>query len=566
MRKIAGVAVVVVLATFLAVPQVWAQNRPPMTDEERQALRDELRRNMEFGNPIGRLPAGGAEDGDDPVEDPGWRRGPRQPVNEPAPAPGPIASGGIRAVPLPAGDVLNTFGFNLYQQLRQKEGNLVYSPYSVHAALLMLEMGAQGQTRAELSAALNLQQLPVTNMPSELYMANFLRQICPADEEAKGTFQLYSPNALWLQKDYDFKQDYLDSVKNNFGAQLEQVDFTGDTEAAIKSINDWVNKATKEKIPTIVSPDSVDAMTRLVITNAIYFKADWTSQFKKESTRPADFTLPSGEKIKTQMMNQEGRFRYGRDDERKVSWVILPYRTVNVGAMRPRRGQPYVPEEANAPDVPQPQPRRRLPELNGISMIVMLPDAADGLPALEQALSVEVFNKMRQGTEVQRVQLALPKFQFDYAAGLNEALQELGIKQAFDKSQSDFTGISEAKPPLFLTSAVHKAMIAVDEKGTEAAAATALTLGATSAPVDEPIIFRADRPFMFAIVHERTGALLFLGRLTQPEKAEEKAEEAPAGDDAPAAQEPGPLKPAEPDILEDHLKSPVNRNWNMQKD
>lgn len=439
------------------------------------------------------------------------RRLPRPQVSSGWPQPIELPEAAAAAKGGEIATAMNTFGEKLYEQLKQKQGNIVFSPYSIDAVMLMAYGGAGGDTKTEMAAAL---QLPLIMPPgddagdetaihkafSELAKAvNGREQQDNGERQKQRGFELVSPNAMWMQKDYDFRKEYIGLIKQNYGATLEEMDFSNDPDAAVKAINDWVSNQTQERIKELVNAGVITPLTRLVLTNAIYFKAEWQSQFTKEATRPQDFTLPDGNKMKTPMMNQTARYRYGRDEEQKISWIIMPY----------KGGEVY--------------------------MVVILPDQADGLAAAEKALNAKMLARIAKESEPKRVELSLPKFNFSFDAGLKEPLQAMGIRRAFSPDEADFSAISTSRPPLYITAVVHKAMIIVDEKGTEAAAATAAIFGLKSAPADEPIVFRADHPFAFAICHQPTGAMLFAGRVVKPDEAKDdaggEAKKEDAGDD-----------------------------------
>lgn len=426
------------------------------------------------------------------------RRLPRPQVSSGWPQPVELPEAAAAAKGGEIATAMNTFGEKLYEQLKQKQGNIVFSPYSIDAVMLMAYGGAGGDTKTEMAAALQLPHImrPGDDAGDETAIHKAFGQLAKAingDQEngerqnKQRGFELSSPNALWLQKDYDFRQEYLDLIKQNYDSKLEEMDFSNDPDAAIKAINDWVSTETKERIKELVNAGVINNLTRLVLTNAIYFKAEWQSQFTKEATRPQDFTLSDGNKMKTPMMNQTARYRFGRDEEQKISWIIMPYKG------------------------------------NEVYMLVILPDQADGLEAAEKALNAKMLARIAKESEPKRVQLSLPKFNFSFDAGLNEPLQAMGIRRAFSPDEADFSGISTVGRELYITAVVHKAMIIVDEKGTEAAAATAAIFGLRSAPADEPIVFRADHPFTFAICHQPTGAMLFAGRVVKPDEAKDGA-------------------------------------------
>jgi serine protease inhibitor len=363
----------------------------------------------------------------------------------------------------------NAFAFDLYGRLRETEGNLFFSPYSVEAALAMTSAGARGRTLEEMEKTLHY---PPQEQLHPAFKA--LNARLNGEPGAKRGYQLSTANRLWGRKGYGFRPEFLKVTKDHYGAGLEEVDFGGDAEGARKTINAWVEKETHDKIKDLLKPGAVKGGTRLVLTNAIYFKGDWRYQFKKDATREQPFTLADGKQVKAPLMQQKGRFRYGELGDVQVLEL------------------PYAGKE--------------------LSMLVLLPKKADGLADLEKGLSADRLAAALGRLHEFEVEVTLPKFKTTSEFELAKELSELGMPTAFTP-EADLSGISGGRD-LYISQVVHKAFVEVNEEGTEAAAATAVVVDPTGA-VPMPV-FRADHPFVYLIRDNQTGAVLFLGRLSDP--------------------------------------------------
>jgi serpin B len=397
---------------------------------------------------------------------------------------------GAPAAPMPTAQMTriseanNTFAANLYGKLSGEAGNLFFSPNSIETALIMTMAGAKGKTFDQMGTTLGF---PVTEgrspWPGTFKEAGeFLKEL-NAEKGADGKlrqFQLSVANALWGQKGHEFLPDFLGLVKDNFGAGFEGLDFQANTEGARKTINAWVEKQTQDKIKDLLKPGVLTADTRLVLTNAIYFKGKWTEQFEKSGTKDEPFHLGGGKDIKAPLMNLQKKFGYKETSDWQA--VQLSYAG------------------------------------NELSMIVILPKKADGLAAVEKTITPALLNKDLATFGREEVVLALPKFKTTSEFGLGGTLAALGMKDAFDPGAADFSGM-DGKKDLYISAVVHKAFVDVNEEGTEAAAATGvvMTLTAVMEP-KEPKVFKADHPFLFLIRHEKTGAVLFMGRIADPTK------------------------------------------------
>jgi serpin B len=365
----------------------------------------------------------------------------------------------------------NEFAFDLYARLRARDGNLFFSPNSISTALAMTSAGARGDTADEMAKALHF-----TLPPDRLHPAfAALLKALNAEGQKRG-YQLSVANALWGQKGEGFKPDFLKLAKDDYGAGLKEVDFAHDTEAARKEINAWVERQTQDRIKDLLQPGVLDPLTRLVLTNAVYFKGDWSSPFKKDLTREEPF-LTGGGKVQAPLMHQSARFKY-----------------LDAGALQVLE-MPYVGKD--------------------LSMVVLLPKKADGLAELEKSLTADKLAGWLGQAREEEVEVGLPKFQATSEFSLKDQLAALGMKKAFVPGAADFSGMN-GRDDLYITAVVHKAFVDVNEQGTEAAAATGVVVGLRATPVRP--VFRADHPFVFLIRDTRNDSVLFLGRLVNPTK------------------------------------------------
>ncbi len=367
----------------------------------------------------------------------------------------------------------NRFALELYAQLRAREGNLFLSPYSIATALTMTYAGARGETAAQMARVLHL--------PAE--EAQLHRAVAALKDEIEGAgaaegCELSIANALWGQKGFDFLAGFLGLLQDSYGARLTELDFAGNAEGARRTINDWVEEQTSGKIKDIIAPGVLGPLTRLVLTNAIYFKGDWTEPFKEERTRDEPFWTSAEDSADAPMMHQTKDFQYGESGECQA--LLLPY----------AKGR--------------------------LAMLVLLPKERDGLAKLEGGLKVEGVRQWLARLRKREVELSLPRFKLTSQFALGDPLREMGMGDAFALPPADFSGM-DGRKDLFISAVIHKAFVDVNEEGTEAAAATAVTmvLGAAVAP-EPPVVFRADHPFLFFIVERRSGSILFMGRLSDP--------------------------------------------------
>ena len=368
----------------------------------------------------------------------------------------------------------NRFAFDLYGRLKGGEGNLFLSPYSISTALTMTYGGARGETADQMA---NVLRLPSSGEAVHAAYAALQNDLNAAGPGAPG-FELVAANRLWGQKGYTFLPDFLSLLKANYGAGLEQLDFTADTEVARKAINVWIEKQTRDKIQDLIKPGVLPAQTGLVLTNAIYFKGKWAEKFRKEATREWDFFVTPETKVIAPFMYQEAEFGYFEGDGLQA--LELPYQG------------------------------------DRLAMVVLLPGAKDGLAALEASLSAEKVAGWLGNLHRREVRVALPRFKTTAEFSLADTLVAMGMTDAFNPKAADFSGMTGTKD-LTIVAVVHKAFVEVNEEGTEAAAATAV-VAKSEGIAEPPPVFRADHPFLFLIRDTKTGAILFLGRILDPTK------------------------------------------------
>jgi serpin B len=367
----------------------------------------------------------------------------------------------------------NRFAVELYAKLREQKGNLFFSPYSVSAALAMTYAGARGETEAQMAKVLHFPSQKAGDQ--EQFHSAFGAIIKDLNARGeKGKYELIVANALWGQKGYGFLAEFLELVKSNYGGRLNEVDFVQATEDARQTINAWVEKETKDKIKNLIGKGVLTSLTRLVLTNAIYFKGNWASQFKKENTKDAEFTLLSGEKVDTPMMNQTEQFGYMETED--FQGLEMPY--VN----------------------------------NELSMIIFLPKRTDGLAEFEKKFTTENLSQWLARIHKREVIVSVPKFKMASQFDLADVLKQMGMTDAFVPVMADFSAIN-GKRDLFFSAVIHKAFVDVNEQGTEAAAATAVVVKTIAI---RPLVFRADHPFLFLIRDNKSGGILFIGRRMNP--------------------------------------------------
>jgi serpin B len=338
----------------------------------------------------------------------------------------------------------NAFAFDLYQSLRSENGNLAYSPFSISLALAMTSAGARGETEAQMTQAMHFLQLNVAN-------------------------------AVWTEQTLPLQSDFLDTLALHYGAGIHQSDFINQPNAVKDEINSWVSDETQEKIKDLLSENAIGPFTRMVLVNAIYFKADWLNQFDSNSTADAPFHLLDGSQVQAPLMNKGMTLPYAAGD----GWQMA-----------------------------------ELPYAGGTAaMDILVPDEGR-FEEIEASLNAEAVSAMWSGLQPTSVAFALPKFKVESSFKLDDSLAALGMPNAFDPDLADFSGIT-GHNDLFIGAVVHKAFVAVDEEGTEAAAATAVIMELSMAPMFD-VTLTVDRPFLYIIRDLQSGQILFMGRVLNP--------------------------------------------------
>ena len=364
----------------------------------------------------------------------------------------------------------NQFAFELYSELG--DGNIFFSPYSISNAFAITYEGARGQTANEIQNVLHFPTDENMRRPAFARLYNMINT-------GSNDYQLSTANALWAQKDYPFLEDYISLAEKRYAAKATNLDFSNSEEAS-STINNWVEGQTNGKIKDLVPTSALSRWTKFVITNAIYFKGFWENKFDVKDTTKEDFNTGSGI-VKADMMklwDSDLDFNYTEDDDAQV--LELPYKG------------------------------------GDISMIIILPRNMS-IEDLEGSLDTEKLQMWKDRFEEHAVRIYIPKFEFETKYFMVDTLKEMGMETPFNATAADFSGMDGTKN-LFIGNVIHQAYVAVDEEGTEAAAATAVIMQITGmAP--QPIVFRADHPFIFMIQERGTGVILFMGRVVDPTKS-----------------------------------------------
>lgn len=368
----------------------------------------------------------------------------------------------------------NSFALDLYAHLARQPGNLVFSPFSIDATLAMTYAGARGETAQQMAKALHL---PSDDANIHAGFASLLNEL---NEVNVSGCQLDVVNSLWAQLGYSFSESFQNLLHDQYHSRLNQIDLTGwphgfDSNKALaarRQINKWVANETSNKIKEILPQNLPTPNTRLVLVNAIYFKGLWTTSFDKSLTRNAAFYVSSGKSILVPTMHTEASFEYSEDENVQV--LEMPYFS------------------------------------NQLSMIILLPKTNYGLSKLEENLTVSQIEQFEEASHLQKVNVSLPKFKQTSEFDLIRPLTAMGIKNAFDENDADFSGITSMKP-FFVEAVIHKTYVDVDEEGSEAAAATGVVFADSLS-----VTFNANHPFLFLIRDNPSGAILFIGRIINP--------------------------------------------------
>jgi serpin B len=363
----------------------------------------------------------------------------------------------------------NRFASDLYGQLREQPGNLFFSPASIHTALSMTATGARGATLEEMVAVLHLPESPDTRLAAG-DLGRFYSQ-------ANRPYELAVANALWGQSGLAWERDFRMALAERFGAGFEEVDFASAPDEARQRINAWVADRTRSRIATLLPPGAVSELTRLCLASAIAFKGIWAEPFDAAATSPQPFRRAGGESVDVPLMHRRGPYEHASLDGFQL--VAIPYQGLD------------------------------------LEMVVVLPSEPDGLAAIEDRFTAESLLEWRQSAEQVDVDLWLPRFRLDLRLEPVSAVEALGMRACFAPGAADLTGMTTTER-LSVARVIHQAFVAVDEEGTEAAAATAVIANAPAPPPPKPVEFRVDRPFLFLIRDARHNTILFLGRYTGP--------------------------------------------------
>jgi serpin B len=362
----------------------------------------------------------------------------------------------------------SAFAANLYSKLRSPEGNLLFSPYSVHEALSILRPGARGESARALDASLHL--------PAQDVEAGWtvLHEVVRSDGQAT----LLVGSRLWLDDRFSIDAGFADGARAVHGVSIVRRSLD-DKGSVAREVSAWVKEATAGMIPQAMPPGDVPNDAGIVLANAVYFHGKWQHRFERSATKPRPFTTISGSAIDVPMMTLRETFRYHEDETART--LALAY-------------------------------------LGGTTeLVLLLPTAETGLEELESSLTADALGRWCTEGSPHEVDLLLPRFRFENRVDLRPVLSDLGLGTLFDRAGADLDGVgTDPRGHLFLSTATHSALIELDEEGTKAAAATVIA-GSCSAPVRrQPVEFRCDRPFLFVLRHVPTGAVLFLGRVVAP--------------------------------------------------
>ena len=363
------------------------------------------------------------------------------------------------------------FVFAFYSEIIDNDkSNIFFSPLSISTAFSMAYEGAKEDTASQMQQVFGFER---DEQKRQKAISELLSRLNHKDD----WYKLQVANALWVKDGYEIKSDYLDTAKTHYSSTVDNVDFV--TDDGINKINSWVQEKTNDKIQDILAPGSTDDLTRMVITNAVYFKGKWGLEFNPRNTSDKPFWTDKDNSVMVPMMKENAAL----------------YNYASTGDLQ----------------------ALELNYLGGdIAMIVLLPKERDGLGSIEQSMSKEELDSIRDSMTRQPLTVQIPRFEFETQYNLVEPLQSLGLEDAFDRENADFQGITDEQ--VYLEKAAHKAFVNVNEEGTEAAAITALVMRATSGPPEPVAEFIADHPFMFIIQEKETEEILFIGRVMDPTK------------------------------------------------
>jgi len=363
----------------------------------------------------------------------------------------------------------NSFAVSMYKQFAQADNdNVFFSPISISMALGMTYAGADGETKKQISEVLNF---PYNDKDFHAQMGQLQSNLL--DKQSEGV-DIALANQLWAENSYRFKCRYLRTTQKSYNSPVKRLDFSGNPNASRIEINQWVEELTRDRIKDLLPDGSISSLTKMVLTNAIYFKGQWDKKFEAENTRDDIFTTLEGKQVKTPMMNAKEKFNVYQGDG--ISLLELPYQG------------------------------------NDFSMLVLLPNEDRSIGEIERGLSVDNLNEYISKLSEKEVQLMFPKFKFDAEYQLKPVLSDMGMPIAFSNA-ANLSRMSRSND-LKIDEVFHKAFVEVSEEGTEAAAATAVVIVLKS--ITMPVEFYANRPFIFIIRENKDGNILFMGRVTNP--------------------------------------------------
>ncbi|WP_312109855.1 serpin family protein [Brevibacillus reuszeri] len=365
----------------------------------------------------------------------------------------------------------NDFGMQLYQQLVQskekQQKNIMISPISISMALAMTYIGSNGESQASMAKTMGWRDMSL----DEVNQGN--KSLISLLNQPSSGVQMSIANSLWVRHGTSLHSDFTKAIQEDYYAKVTELDFNNPE--APNTINDWINKNTNGKIPTLI--ESIDPTEVLILMNAVYFNGGWKREFQQSATKEESFTLPDGSTKQVQMMAQTGTYEYLRDEEFQA--IRLPY----------GEGQ--------------------------MDMLIILPAEISSLDDLHNKLWSD-HNRWRQPFQQSQGEIKLPRFKVEFEQQLKEPLKSMGLTVPFDEVEADFSGIAPVPPNLFISAITHKTIVEVNEKGTEAAAVTSVHIAQSSAPIDTPFQMTINRPFFFAIEDRQTNAWLFVGSIVEP--------------------------------------------------
>jgi serpin B len=369
----------------------------------------------------------------------------------------------------------NVFAIELYQSLRSESGNLILSPFSISLALAMTYSGARNETESQMAEVLNFSGQDQTHTAFNALDLALEDNPLTLDKDQE-PMQLNIANSVWAEQTFTFLPDFLDTLSINYGVAMYLLDFINQAEPSRLEINNWVSDKTEDKINNLLPEGTINPATKMVLVNAIYFKADWLDPFDADDTHDRDFKLLDGSTVTVPLMGQRMNILYAQRDGYAIAEL------------------PYAGESA--------------------VMTLVVPDEGR-FEEIEAQLSHAMVQEALAGLSMADVAVTLPKFEYESAFLLSDALTALGMPLAFDEDQADFSGMTNEQD-LFISDVIHKAFVAVDEKGTEAAAATAAIMEGATAMITENTLY-IDRPFIYMIRDTETGQIIFIGRVVNPQ-------------------------------------------------